>query len=245
MLSGTNKKTVLITGGAQRIGAAIASMLARAGWRVLVHANHSAKEASAFCKSLVAGGLDAAPVAPFSFTRSQGVEGCFSAAVEAAHGRLDAVVNNAAIFSRVPLMNADVNDFEDAWRLNALAPIQFTLLLANHLRRQEAQGCVVNLLDQRIAHVSEGDIPYSLSKNTLESFTLSSARELAPTLRVNAVAPGAVLTPAAKGTHESAGKFPLLRKPEADEIASCVRFLLESPFLTGQILFADCGQHLI
>lgn len=231
-------RTVLVTGGARRIGAAICRALAAAGWRVLIHANRSRAEARALAAEL--GGRN---VAPFDLATPEGVEGCFNAALDAAGGTLDALVNNASLFGRSPLLESGAEVFHRFWQVNTLAPITLTRRLAAHLLERGANGAVVQLLDQRIVCPGTGDIPYTLSKQALAAFTRSAAVELAPALRVNGVAPGAVLPP--ENIHEAAGTSPLGTRTTPEQVASAVRFLLESPFVTGQILFADCGQHLV
>jgi NAD(P)-dependent dehydrogenase (short-subunit alcohol dehydrogenase family) len=235
-------RTVLITGAAARIGSCLAETLARAGWRVVVHAHRSAAQAESLCGRLRASGGQAWHVSG-DLLDPDGPETVFAAAVDAA-GPLDALVNNAAQFARQPLAAAAASDFERFWRINALAPIRLTQLLAAHLASRHAAGCAVSLLDQRIALPSAGAIPYLLSKKALEAFTLSAALELAPALRVNAVAPGAVLPPATPDAKEPAGGFPSGAPPTAEQVAEAVRYLLEADSVTGQILYVDGGQHL-
>ena len=225
-----------------RIGRAIAETLARAGWDVVVHARRSVTQADALCSDLRASGRQAWRVTG-DLLEPGGPDAVFKAALAAA-GQLDALVNNASAFARQPLAAATPGDFDRMWRLNALAPICLTQLLAAHLDARAARGCAVNLLDQRIAHPSAGAAPYALSKRALEAFTLASALELAPALRVNAVAPGAVLLPEAAEAKEPAGHFPLGARPTAAHVADAVRFLLDATAVTGQILYADTGQHL-
>ena len=231
-------RTVLVTGGARRIGAAICRALADGGWRVLIHANRSCGEARALAAEL--GGR---VIAPFDFAEADSADRCFEAALDAADGVLDALVNNAALFGRSPLLESGPEVFNRFWRVNTLAPITLTRRLAGHLRERGARGAVVQLLDQRIARSGNGDIPYTLSKQALAAFTRTAAVELAPTLRVNGVAPGAVLSP--EGVHEAAGASPLGTRATAEQVASAVRFLLEASCVTGQILFADSGQHFV
>ena len=235
-------RTVLITGAAVRIGRAIAETLARAGWNVVVHAHRSVAQADSFCAELRAAGRQAWRVTG-DLLAPDGADAVFAAALAAA-GSVDALVNNASVFERQPLAAATPDDFDRMWRINALAPIRLTQLLAAHLSARSTQGCAVNLLDQRIAQPSTGATPYVLSKKALEAFTLSAARELAPALRVNAVAPGAVLLPEAPAAKEPAGCFPLGARPTAEQVADAVRFLLDATAVTGQILYADGGQHL-
>ena len=237
------QRTVLITGAAVRIGGAIAEGLARAGWDVAVHAFRSGARAEALCAQLRALGRRAWRVEG-DLAAAGGPDAVFGAAV-AACGAVDALVNNAAVFARGPLAEAPAGLFEDLWRINALAPIRLTQLVAAHLAERGARGSVVNLLDQRIARPGcAGATPYLVSKRALEAFTLSAARELAPALRVNAVAPGAVLPPPGPGAGEPAGAFPLGARPTAAQVADAVRFLLDADAVTGQILFVDGGQHL-
>lgn len=236
-------RTVLITGAALRLGKAIAETLAHAGWDVIVHARRSGEQADALCARLRALGRQAWHVTA-DLLDPGGPDAAFDAALAAA-GRVDALVNNAAAFACQPLAEAAPADFENLWRLNTLAPVRLTQRLAAHLAERRATGCAVNLLDQRIAHPCAGAIPYLLSKKALEAFTLSAALELAPGLRVNAVAPGAALLPDAPQGNEPAGAFPLRLRPTPGQVADAVRYLLDATALTGQILFVDGGQHLV
>ena len=236
-------RTVLITGAGVRIGSAIADTLARSGWDVIVHAHRSATRAAALCERLRAFGCHAWRVTGDLLT-AEGPDAVFNAAAACA-GHVDALVNNASLFVRQPLAAATPADFDRLWRINALAPIRLTQLLAAHLATRRSSGSVVNLLDQRIAQPGAGAIPYLLSKKTLEAFTLSAALELAPHVRVNAIAPGAVCPPAAPEAKEAAGLFPLQARPSSGQVADAVRFLLDADAVTGQILFVDGGQHLL
>jgi NAD(P)-dependent dehydrogenase (short-subunit alcohol dehydrogenase family) len=176
---------------------------------------------------------------------SGGPDAVFDAALACA-GRLDALVNNAALFEKHPLASATEDDFTRHWRLNALAPILLTQRLARHVAERGARGAVVNLLDQRIVRPAADAVPYLLSKKTLEAYTLSAALGFAPGLRVNAVAPGAVLPPPTEGgASEPAGAFPLGARPAAADAAEAVRYLLAADAVTGQTLFVDGGQHLL
>jgi len=238
-------RTVLITGAAIRVGRAIASRLARAGWDVVVHANRSAREADALCGQLQSLGRRAWRVAG-DLQTVPGAEAVFAAALAAA-GQLDALVNNTSVFERQPLAGAAAADFDRMWRINALAPVLLTQRLYAHLAARGATGCVINLLDRRVAQPGTGGAtPYLLSKKALEAFTLAAARELAPTLRANAVAPGAVLPPDAGSAtaREPAGAFPLGLRPTPEHVAEAVCYLLSAEAVTGQILFVDGGQHL-
>ena len=222
------KRVVLVTGGAVRIGAAVAEAMAGAGWGVVVHAHRSWAEAGDLCGRLRAwrvGGdlsLEGAAAAVFA-------EAC-----DVAGGRLDAVVNNAAVFPA----------HDDILRINTEAPIELTRCLWAHLRGRGARGGVVQMLDQRIAQEAVAVTAYVRSKVALAAFVREAAVEMAPVLRVNAVAPGAVLLPASPDAREPAGMFPLGVRPTPAQVADAVRWLLEAEAVTGQTLFVDGGQHL-
>lgn len=237
-------RTVLVTGGAVRLGRAIVLALADAGAAVVVHARHSADAAEALCGELQARGGHAWHVSG-SLDTPETVAAVFRDAWAVA-GRLDGLVNNAAMFARLPLARCGAADFEAAWRVNVLAPILLTRLLAERAAAEATtpDAAVVNLLDQRIAHPSAGCLPYLVSKQALAAFTLSAALELAPRVTINAVAPGAVLPPVNAAGSEPAGTAPLGRHGTPEQVAEAVVFLLAHSAMTGQILYVDGGQHL-
>lgn len=240
-------RTVLVTGAGVRMGCAIARALAAAGAGIVVHSRRSQAAAAALAAEIraaggrawqVSGGLEAA----------EGVDGIFREACAAA-GRLDGLVNNASIFARRPLLACTPVEFEEHWRINALAPMLLTRLLARHAMAAAPQATapvagVVNLLDQRIAFPATGCMPYLVSKQALAAFTASAALELAPRVTVNAVAPGAALPPVTPEGREPAGRIPGGPRCTPEQIADAVVFLLASPAITGQILYVDGGQHL-
>ena len=247
MPQGLNNRTVLVTGGALRIGRAIVEALAAAGAGVVVHARASRTAADALVAGIRGRGGRAWCVGG-ALETPDGAAGVFQDALAAA-GRIDGLVNNAAVFARQPLATSDAAAFEAAWRVNALAPMLLTRALAEHIAAthpgaKSPVAGIVNLLDQRIAQPCTGCLPYLVSKQALAAFTTASALELAPRLTVNAVAPGAALTPVGAGAREPAGAVPLGRPCTPEQIAEAVVFLLSSPSITGQILYVDGGQHL-
>ncbi len=247
MCRGLDHRTVLVTGGAVRIGRAIVEALAAAGTGVVVHARASQVAADALVAEIRARGGQAWCVNGVLET-PEGVAGVFADALAAA-GRIDGLVNNAAMFARQPLAACDAAAFDLPWRVNALAPMQLTRLLAGHVASAHPGATgpvagVVNLLDQRIARPCAGCLPYLVSKQALAAFTTAAALELAPRITVNAVAPGAALAPVAAAARELAGCAPLGRTCTPEQIADAVVFLLSSPAITGQILYVDGGQHL-
>lgn len=153
---------------------------------------------------------------------------------------IDALIQCASRFEVAPPFEAYTEHYERLWRLNTLAPI----LLAQAVHARQAKCHMIHFLDQRIdALDASGSLPYTLTKKSLRDFTLAAAKAWAPA-RVNAIAPGAVLPPPTPGHSEKAGCF-LVARPTPQDIASAVRFLLETPTITGQILYIDGGQHLL
>lgn len=253
------------------MGSAIAEELAKAGWNVVVHANRSHAEAEALCARLRLLGVRAwAVTADLGY--SHAAEKLIADTLKLTD-RLDALVNNAAVFSLKSEMPA--LEREHLLGVNFHQPVQLAQSLFTHLQARQARGSVVNLLDQRIAtllmasgqrfNVSRltfqigdgapeavriGDevamvTPYEESKLLLAQATVADAIALAPVLRVNAVAPGAILCPTGAAEKEPAGHFPLGVRPTPVQVASAVRWLLEAESVTGQTLYVDGGQHLV
>lgn len=235
-------KTALVTGGAVRIGAAIARALAREGARIAVHYRNSAAEAEALCRELRAAGGSAAAVSG----KLDELDRCERLIADAADalGPLDILVNNAALFHKDSLDTLDANKLDTEFRVNLFAP----LLLMRAFAAQGRPGAIVNLLDRRISGLDPTAVPYVLTKKALAEATRLAARHWAPRLRVNGVAPGPVLPPPGEGgdyIREKAGPIPLGRPCTPEQIAEAVVFLLKADSVTGQILVVDGGQHLV
>jgi pteridine reductase len=234
--------TALVTGGAVRIGRAICEELAAQGCSIVIHFNHSAPQAESLRQELLERGVQAWLVRGPLDTPAD----CERVMDDAwtGSGGLDILVNNSAIFSKQRLLEATGEDFERLWRVNALAPILLTRAFA--LRCGNKPGAVIHLLDKRIAGNETGCMPYLLSKKMLADFTRNAALELAPAIRVNAVAPGAILPPprSHRSIRDLAGPVPLECQCTPADVAKAVVFLAGSDTITGQILFVDGGQHL-
>ncbi len=227
-----------------RIGRALALALAGDGLDVVIHCNHNRVAAGETAQRIrdlgrrawtVSGALDDADAAGVVFRE----------ALEQA-GRIDVLLNNAALFSQGTLAETTAAAFETAWQVNARAPILLTQAFAAHIRGRgpETSGVVINLLDRRIVGCPAGTLAYTLSKQALAGFTRLAAAELAPQIRVNAIAPGPVLPPPAGAPREPAGAVPLGRRPTEQDIADAALYLIRARAVTGQILFVDGGQHL-
>jgi len=235
---------VLVTGAAQRIGREIALHLAGQGWRVAVHYRHSAAQAAATVAEIQAAG-GAAQV----FDADLADEAACNALVPAVHkafGRIDAVVNNASLFEYDDVASFSAAGMQAHWRANTLPAILLARALHGALG-EAGRGCVVNLLDQKLWNPNPDYLSYTLSKAALQAAGTLLAQALAPRVRVCGVAPGVTLLSGAMEAAEFAashGMTPLQRSSTPLDVARAVRFLLESPAVTGTTLLVDGGQHL-
>jgi len=208
-------KTVLVTGGTTRLGQAISEGLRRRGWRVLTSSHRP----------------DAGADIVADLSESDAAERLFTAACAKAGGALDAIVNNAALY---------VADAATLSTVNLASPRRLTALLA---RQSVTSASVVNIVDAKALGEAEDPSPYLETKLALVAATREDARRFAATLRVNAVAPGPVLAPAA--VHEKAARTVLARRPVAEDVAEAVTYLLDALAVTGVVVPVDAGQHLL
>lgn len=235
-----DRPVVLVTGAARRIGRAIALEMAAAGWRVAVHHRGHPEAAAETVAELRAHGTQAeafaADLADEAATRA------LLPAVHQAFGRVDAVVNNASVFEVDDVQSFGHAAMDRHWRVNTAAPI----LLAQALHAAGG-GVVVNLLDQKLWNPNPDHLSYTLSKAALESATTLLAQALAPAVRVCGVAPGVTLHSGDMDDAEFRAAHrltPLGRSSTPGDVARAVRFLIESPAITGTTLLVDGGQHL-
>ena len=245
----TDKRPVaLVTGSAHRIGRAIALELAASGWQVAVHYHRSAAEAASTVDAVQQAGGRA-----IAFAADLADEATCEALVPAvaqAFGRIDAVVNNASLFEYDSIDTFSVAAMERHWRTNTAPAIVLARALHASVARPgapAASGVVVNVLDQKLWNPNPDYVSYTLSKAALEAANTLLAQALAPRLRVCGVAPGVtLLSGAMSGSEFDAARrmTPLQRSSTPQDVARAVRFLLESPAITGTTLLVDGGQHL-
>ena len=238
----TLKKAALVTGGSKRIGKAIALKLASVGYDVALHYNRSSLEAKKTALQIEKN--DGRCVL---FRCELGNERDASALIKRVKQKLpqlNVLVNNASIFEKSKLQNASLDSFNRHFSVNFKAPFILTRDFSKICKR----GHVINILDTHITSNHTNYLTYLLSKKALWELTKLSAVELAPHIRVNGIAPGLILPPAnaKKGyLNRLAKNIPLKNKGEASQIAACLEFLINNPYITGQILFNDGGEHLI
>ncbi|MDZ7373331.1 MAG: SDR family oxidoreductase [candidate division KSB1 bacterium] len=232
----------LITGAAKRIGRAIALELARAGFDIGIHYRggaEAAKEAKAEIEQLgVRCELFEADFGP-GFQAEELVR----RAAELLPG-LSVLVNNVSVFEAGDLLDVDEKQFERVLAVNLRAPFFLTQAFARHCRK----GVVVNILDTRVAQNPTQHFVYTLSKKALREFTKMAALALAPDIRVSAVCPGAILPPPGQDASylaEKARRIPARRSGSPEDVARAVLYLVQNPFVTGEEIFVDGGEHLL
>jgi pteridine reductase len=235
--------TALVTGAAKRLGRAIALSLADAGINVVVHYHRSRSDAALLCRDIKKKGVEAWALR-CDLSDPGECETLIDRAVAVCRRTLSVVVNNASVFPEDSIDDVSLKHVIDNVRINAWAPFAICRAFAKKARR----GCIVNILDARLKRYDRTHIAYSLSKQMLAALTDICAVEFAPSIRVNAVAPGLILPPAGK-TRAYLDKLkktvPLRAHGTSQDIADAVLYLVNSPFITGQVLYVDGGKHLV
>ena len=236
-------RIALVTGAGRRVGRAIAVGLGARRMRVAVHYNGSengARETAAEIER--AGGAAelfqadlADPTGPPSLVDD----------VARRLGRLDVLVNSAAVMHRTPLDSVTPHDWDTTFALNARAPFFTSLAARPHL--SERGGAIVNIADLAAFETWPAYIPHGLSKSVVVQMTRALARTLAPSIRVNAVAPGVVMIP--EGWDAEVGErlrrtTPLKRLGSANDVVGAVVYLLEADYVTGETIVVDGGRHI-
>lgn len=237
-------KWALVTGGAQRLGRAVALDLARAGWGVVIQYRASGDEAEALVAEIAAQGGNAASVRA-DLNAAAARHALITQAVQQAGAHLSALVNCAAMFEHDTIDTLTLEALERHIALNTFAPS----LLAREFTEalpEDARGAIVNFLDFKLASPYPDHFSYTLSKYALAGATELLARALAPRVRVNAVAPGFVLP--APGQAEADYKrlhddTPLAYGPTPEDVANAARFLIENEAVTGQTIYVDAGRR--
>ncbi len=253
MLPTPRPPTVLVTGAARRLGRSIALALAAGGWQVAVH--YRSSEQDAIDTAAECARLSARDSAHFGgdFDDEAAVRALVPQVV-ARFGALDAVVNNASLFEHDNAATLGFASLEKHLRSNAGAPVLLAQALHEHLVARaaggeaDAQGAVVNLLDQKLWNQNPDFMSYTLSKAALEAAGTMLALALAPRVRVVGVAPGLTLTSHLLSDEKFAqlhALSPLGRSSTPEDVAATVRFALENRSITGTTLMVDGGQHLM
>jgi pteridine reductase len=241
-------KVVLVTGGAKRVGAAICRRLHAAGASLAVHYRSSEQEALALRDELNALRPESAAALQSDLLDLNALPQLVHGVVEK-FGRLDALVNNASSFYATPLAEVNEQQWNDLLGTNLRAPLFLAQAAATELRLHH--GCIVNIADIHAERPMRGHLLYSVAKAGLAALTRALAQEMAPQVRVNAIAPGVIMWPenTAWMNEEQRRKIVahtlLKREGEPDDIARTVAFLIQdAPYVTGQIIAVDGGRSI-
>jgi pteridine reductase len=241
-------KTILVTGGAKRVGAAIVRHLHAAGANVVIHYHASLNDARELCSELNKKRPDSASTVQADLLEVATLHRVIEKTVRH-FGHLDALVNNASSFYPTPLDKMSEQQWNDLLGTNLKAPLFLAQTAAPELRRRH--GCIVNIVDIHADFPMHGHLLYNIAKSGLAGLTRALAQELAPQVRVNGVAPGVNLWPenAAWQDEEQRRKIIahtlLKREGEPEDIAKTVQFLIaDAPYITGQIISVDGGRSI-
>lgn len=244
MPASPDQRTVLVTGAARRIGRELALALARDGWQVAVHYRRSRDEAMALAGEIEAGGGRAVAI-DADLADHQAVASLIQRCADRL-GAPSCLINNASEFLLDSIETLTPERWQTHLDINLRAPVFLAKALAECLP-VGMQGNVINIIDQRVWQLTPEFFSYTVSKAGLWSATRMLAQALAPRIRVNAIGPGPVL----QSVHQSVQDFAketastlLARATAPSEIAAAVRFILDAPAMTGQMIALDAGQHL-
>jgi NAD(P)-dependent dehydrogenase (short-subunit alcohol dehydrogenase family) len=238
-------KVALVTGSAKRLGRAIAEDLAAHGFAVALHANVSLDAAEAVAAGLRSEGKKAialkADLGNISETAS------LFAKTEAEFGTVGLLVNNASVFEDDTAVDFDAEIFARHFDVHVRAPAILSGALVKALP-EDRSGLIVNIIDQRVLSLKPSFFSYTLSKSTMWTATRTLAQAFAPRVRVNAIGPGPTLISERQRPEDFQAQIdslPLKRGPSLDEFGRTIRFLFDTPSITGQMIALDGGQHLI
>lgn len=238
-------KVALVTGSAKRLGRAIAEDLAAHGFAVALHANGSLDAAEAVAAGLRSEGKKAIALKADLSNISE--TGSLIARTEAEFGTVGLLVNNASVFEDDTAVDFDAEIFARHFDVHVRAPAILSGALVKGLP-EDRSGLIVNIIDQRVLSLKPSFFSYTLSKSTMWTATRTLAQAFAPRVRVNAIGPGPTLISERQRPEDFQAQIdslPLKRGPSLDEFGRTIRFLFDTPSITGQMIALDGGQHLI
>ena len=248
MLNETSQSVALVTGSAKRLGRKTIETLHSAGYRVVIHCNNSQAEADQLAANLNQLRPDSAAVVQADLVDEKSWPE-LTRQVMACFDRLDVLVNIASSFYATPVAEATLDDWQDLFGSNVKAPYFLCQAFASELAYRN--GVIINMVDIHAEKPLAQHSIYCMAKAALLMMTKSLARDLAPTIRVNGIAPGAILWPPEQSvTLQEADKaailaqIPLKQLGTPDDIANTLLFLVRSPYITGQIIAVDGGRSL-
>ncbi|NQW35105.1 MAG: pteridine reductase [Methylophilales bacterium] len=240
------KKFALVTGGSRRIGASISRRLHRSGINIMIHYRHSKDDAVALQSELNNIRKNSAFVVQADFLEPESYEYTISETIQS-FGGMDFLINNASSYYPTKIGNISLAQWEDLISTNLKTPLFLSQCAATYLKK--TKGAIVNITDAHIQNPKEGYSVYSIAKSGLSTLTKSLAKDLGPDIRVNAVAPGAIIWPDNKQEFDKIyrenviNNTALRRIGEPDDVAKAVEYLLlNAPFVTGETINVDGGS---
>ncbi|WP_312796732.1 SDR family oxidoreductase [Tianweitania sp.] len=234
----------LITGGARRIGRAIALDLAAHGHCVVIHCNHSHEDADDLVAEIIKNGGKAAIVRA-DLSDTDALDGLVTEAARC-FGTLGLLINNASIFEEDSAQTFDWDTWDKHFAVHAKAPVQLARAFARQLGA-DGEGLIVNIIDQRVWRATPRFFSYTLSKSVLWTATQTLAQAYAPRIRVNAIGPGPTLPNSRQDQADFDAQVAALileRGPDLGEFGATIRYLWQARSVTGQMIALDGGQHL-
>ena len=240
------KKTIFITGGAKRIGKEIALNFKELGWNIIIHYNSSKEDAEDLANRINKDNPDSAKTVQGNLDVQKDIEKILNE-VDGMFPTIDLLINNASTFYPTPIDEISEDHWEKLIGSNLKGPLFLIHGLKNELKK--SQGSIINITDTNLTKGVANYSIYSAAKAGLEAITKGLARELAPEIKVNAIAPGAILEPPdVSWSEEQKNKIieniPLKRMGSEKDISNAVKFLSYSKYITGQIIKVDGGRSL-
>ena len=240
-------RTVFITGGARRIGMAVAKYLHSSGYNIIITYNKSNREANALSKTLNNIRQDSFAIINANFSSKKTCETAYKKAIKI-FGRVDVLINNASKFYPTKINDINEKSWSDIINTNLKVPLLLSREFYPELKKRK--GSIINIIDIHIDPPLKDHIIYNVSKAGLLALTKSLAKDLAPHIRVNGVSPGAIMWPETDMGNSSKKKkilsrIALRRTGEPDDIAKAILFLIQSAnYITGQNIEIDGGRKL-
>lgn len=236
-----NTRTVLITGGAKRIGKDLVEFLAQQNYIIALHYNtseHDAIEIREKYKNVHIFKCDLSDIGQ--------VEQMFDD-IKKKLGSIDVLINNASYFSNDDIHTLNEKSFDLHMNINLKAPLFLCMKFFESFKHNNTNGIIINIIDQRIHKPHVDYMSYTLSKSTLWTLTQNLALAMAPHIRVNGIAPGPVLSNIYQTKQDFIDEYcsiPLKSNVSTMDLCNAVKFLIDTPSITGHLLFVDGGQHL-
>ena len=239
-------KTIFITGAAKRIGKSIALTIKDLNWNIIIHYNSSKKDAEQLANEINKDNPDSAQIVQGNLDKEEDIKKILND-IDGIFPSLDLLVNNASTFYPTPIEEISENHWEKLIGSNLKGPLFLIQGLKDRLKA--SNGSIINITDTNLSKGVPNYSIYSAAKAGLEAITKGLARELAPEIKVNAIAPGAMLEPPdVTWTEDQKDKIiesiPLNRMGSEQDIAEAVKFLAHSEYITGQIIKVDGGRSL-